>query len=68
MAFHCRQRPGVGTELGDKGLELDSKRMKECWQQMKQELGILRFWESHCRRGSPLKSVHKERLCVAKSP
>lgn len=68
LVFHRRQRPGVGTELGDKGLELDRKRTKECWQQVKQELGILHFWESHFRRGSPLKSAHKERLSVAKSP
>lgn len=35
LDFHPQQRPG------DKDLELDEKRTEECWQQVKQELGIL---------------------------
>lgn len=35
LDFHPRQRPG------DKDLELDEKRTEECWQQVKQELGML---------------------------
>ena len=62
LDFQPGQRPGVESKPGDKGLELDEKRTKECWQQMKQQLRGLHLRESHLIGGYPSKSVNKERL------
>lgn len=61
LAFHPRQRPGVVSKAGDKGLELDGKRTKEYWQPVKQELGSHPYG-GHILYGITLKPAHKE--CV----